>query len=83
MLVFVYSDTVFNRLKAWWTTHQLKEHGNIAYQVIATPCIDHRGDGLYTTIKQVVSLNVGRADVSVRLEKGYSRMKDIEWGEQP
>jgi hypothetical protein len=81
-LVFVYHDTVFNRLKAWFTTHQLKAHGSIAYQVIATPYIDHKGDGFRTTIKQVVSLNVGQATALVRLEKGYSRIKDVEWDEQ-
>ena len=82
MLVFVYSDTLFNRLKAWWTTHQLKAHGSMVYQVNAKPCMDYRGEGLYTSIMEVVSLDIGQAQASVRLEKGYSRMKDTEWGEQ-
>ena len=82
ILVFVYNDTVFNRLKAWVTTHQMNAHGSIACQVNGTPGIDYRGDGLYTKIKEVISLNVGQADVSVRLEKGYSRIKDVELDEQ-
>lgn len=81
-LVFVYNDTVFNRLKAWFTTHQLKAHGSITYQVLATPCIDYKGEGPGTSIMEVISLNVGQATALVRLEKGYSRIKDVEWGEQ-
>jgi hypothetical protein len=82
-LVFVYNDTLINRLKAWVTTRQLKAHGSMAYQVLATLGIDYRNSGFHAPIQEVISLNVGHANTSVRLEKGYSRIKDVELGDQP
>lgn len=51
-LVFVYNDTVFNRLKSWFTTHQLKAHGSITYQVLATPALITEARGFIQQLKR-------------------------------
>lgn len=79
-LVFVYSDGLLDRLKSWWTQHQLASHGSKVYAVSATPHLGYINGSPHIPTMPVASVNVGFREASVRVVKGFSPITDMEMG---